>query len=50
MTSYTKGDRTMTNHDRLNEFEDDDERLNCICIYNDKMCIRDRGNYNYTKV
>ena len=33
MTDYTGGDRTMTNHDRLNEFEDNDEHLNCICIY-----------------
>ena len=33
MTDYTGGDRTMTNHDRLNEFGDNNEHLNCICIY-----------------
>ena len=33
MTNNTGGDRTMTNHDRLNEFAEDDENLNCICVY-----------------
>ena len=33
MTNNTEGDRTMTNHDKLYEFEDNDKRLNGICIY-----------------
>ena len=33
MTNNTGGDRTVTNHDRLNEFEDNDKKLNGICIY-----------------
>ena len=32
MTDYTEGDRTIPDHE-LYEFEDNDKKLNCICIY-----------------
>ena len=37
MTYYTGGDRTMINHDMLNEFENNDKNSNGIYMYNNKM-------------
>ena len=39
VTNNTDGDRTITNHDRLYEFAENDENLNGICIYD--VNIRD---------
>ena len=39
VTNNTEGDRTITNHDRLYEFAENDENLNGICIYD--VNIRD---------
>ena len=37
MTYYTGGDRTMINHEMLNEFGDNNEHLKWIGIYNDSI-------------